>query len=138
MVIIKVPLWAEVKRPFASCGDGVIGWRSPGYATQMPPLPLGGKGGIVIIVLDNDSERRKSQLKVFGAAFFKKLLGMQGARPLHSNCFVLKFIDFILFLIQSCGNSNPESACPMAQSQGQVNPETSRTFFDKLNHCSKQ
>ncbi len=29
------------------------------------------------------SDCRKANLKVFGAAFFKKLLGMQGAKPLH-------------------------------------------------------
>ena len=76
------------------------------------------------------SDCRKSQTKVFGAAFYKKLLGLQGAKPLHRNCF------FKLFLppcsLKKLWKQQTGICRPKAQSRGRVNPETPKSFFDKL------
>ena len=59
----------------------------------------------------------------FVSLFYKKLLGLQGVKPLHWIFSCLPHGTHLRFGGKLWENK-PESACPMANSRGQGNPET--------------
>ena len=81
------------------------------------------------------SRGQNGQYKVFGAAFYKKLLGLQGVKPLHREYFVLQFpvSDFLNKLQkQHSGIHPPKGVKPRAGQSGNI-----RILFDKLAEVKK-